>query len=327
MSKKAWKLFFQGIAICESAALGAGYFCFKHHLSRRPEWPDGKTIPTKDDLRLEYVRNKNLKWLDIQRIEHKTLTSFDGLTLHGDYVYHTNPCSGGKRKVVLFSHGYGGEGIRDMNTFTDYYAEKGYDICFPDHRTHGKSEGKYITFGALESSDLRCWAKWIVEKWNGECEILLHGWSMGAATAYIAAANDMPKQVKGLVFDCGYSSAYEEYMDVADKMFDHKMPAFVLNWVVLHMNIWCHLLAKIDISECAPMKVAEKMKLPVLFVHGKEDDFVPTWMGEQLYQVTNNTVYKDQLLVDHAGHVMSYVYGKNDYKDAIDRLIDFCMES
>ena len=311
------------IALSEAVFTGAGLGAFMMNLRRRPEWDDGIRILSQDDMRNDFYRRKHMVWINSQKQEKYERVSFDGLKLKATYVYNEAQTETKERKVVLFSHGYGGKGIGDMSTFADYYSVRGYDMFFPDQRTHGESEGTFITFGANEHRDIQMWCEEIVKKWGPDCKIVLHGWSMGAATAYLSVCHGMPSQLKCLVFDCGYCSAYEEFMSVAKHAFP--LPEPILHWVVLHAGIWTRLLAHFPISEASPLHYADRMKLPVLFVHGAADDFVPTWMGHKLYAATKNVPYKDQLIVPDAGHVMSYVYDRDAYQDALDRLLDFAM--
>ena len=279
------------IALSEAVFTGAGLGAFMMNLRRRPEWDDGIRILSQDDMRNDFYRRKHMVWINSQKQEKYERVSFDGLKLKATYVYNEAQTETKERKVVLFSHGYGGKGIGDMSTFADYYSARGYDMFFPDQRTHGESEGTFITFGANEHRDIQMWCDEIVKKWGPDCKIVLHGWSMGAATAYLAVCHGMPSQLKCLVFDCGYCSAYEEFMSVAKHAFP--LPEPILHWVVLHAGIWTRLLAHFPISEASPLHYADRMKLPVLFVHGAADDFVPTWMGHKLYAATKNVPYKD----------------------------------
>ena len=313
------------VALTEAAFVGAGLGAFELNLRRRPEWNDGIRILSQDDMRNDFYRRKHMEWINRQKKEYYEKKSFDGLSLKAVYVYNEAQTEEKGRKVVLFSHGYGGKGLGDMSTFADYYSARGYDMFFPDQRTHGESEGKYITFGAHENKDIRMWCNEIVKKWGPDCQIVLHGWSMGAATAFLAVCHGMPEQLKCLVFDCGYCSAYEEFMSVAKNA--APLPDPILNFVVMHADIWTRLLGKFPIKDAAPIRFADKMNLPVLFVHGDADDFVPTWMGHKLYKATKKTPYKDQLIVPDAGHVMSYVYGREDYQAALDRLLEFSIQS
>lgn len=325
MSNKWLKAALIAAGITESLFLGAGLAGIMMNLKRRPPWDDGIRILSQDDMRNDYYRRRAMEWINVQKAEHYEKTSFDGLKLKATYVYNSDQTETAKRKIVLFSHGYGGTGLWDMSTFVDYYSKKGYDMFFPDQRTHGESEGDYIGFGALESWDLYMWAREIVKKWGPDCQIILHGWSMGAASAYLAVTRGMPSQLKGLVFDCGYCAASEQFLSVLKHWYSF-MPEPILKCMLWHMNIWCRLLAGYRISEASPLGMADRMTLPVLFVHGEGDKFVPTWMSYKLYKATKNAAYKEQLIVPEAGHVMSYVYGRKEYQEALDRLLDYCIE-
>jgi fermentation-respiration switch protein FrsA (DUF1100 family) len=52
-------------------------------------------------------------------------------------------------------------------------------------------------------------------------------------------------------------------------------------------------------------------RLPIFMVHGKADDFVPCKMSEDAYAVC--TGYKEQLLVENAGHGLSFLMDHEQY--------------
>lgn len=311
-----------GMALVVNAlALG----CIKENFLRRaPRLTPGK-IDSVDEMHIAYLRRKNLNWIKEQICEEVEITSRDGLILRGEYIHNSEAKRNADEpvNVVILSHGYGGSGYKDMLIFTDYYRRKGYDILLFDQRAHGKSDGSAITFGASEQDDIIRWIRLVINKWDGGCRILLHGWSMGAASIYLAAAKGLPSQVKGIVYDCGYSVAEAEFMHMAKQMINLPNP---LLWFILQfMKPWCKLLLGFDMDDAAPLFVARDMKLPIFFVHGAPDTCVPSWMGRRLFLATNHAAYRDMLIVDDADHTYSYIHDKRGYEAGIDSLIENCM--
>ena len=116
--------------------------------------------------------------------EDWTLRSFDGLHLAAT---HFSPAAPSHRWVVLL-HGYG-RSQADTWDYAEAYIEHGYHVLTPDLRASGKSEGKYVTMGTLESRDVCTWLSRIAEV-DTAARVVLHGVSMGAATAPLAAGRD-----------------------------------------------------------------------------------------------------------------------------------------
>jgi fermentation-respiration switch protein FrsA (DUF1100 family) len=305
----------------EGGLLASSYIFFMQNLTRRKPNPDDPWNFTVDGKRMLILRKRTSEWIMRQKTEKVVMEADDGLELHATFL--SNPGNtGNKRKVVLLSHGYGGTSVGDMGLFARYYYDKGFDMLFPDQRAHGKSAGKYITMGAWESTDLADWAKWICERCGEDCQILIHGWSMGAASAYLSIKY-MPPQVRGMVFDCGYAAVADQFLHVG-KNLTH-MPEGLLKVIIFTMNFWTRLIAGYYLKESSPINDAEDLHLPVFFVHGDADDYVPCSSGMRLYAATK-APYKDKLVVKGAGHIMSYLYDKKGYEAGIDRLIENCMD-
>ena len=301
--------------------LASAYMLFMQNLTRRKPESDDTSKMNADEKKLQVLRRRSSEWIKRQKTESITIGSDDGLKLHATFL--RNPENKEKsRRIVLFSHGYGGRAIWDMGIFASFYYERGFDMLFPDQRAHGLSEGRYITMGAWESADLSNWAKWICGECGDDCRILIHGWSMGAASAYLSVKY-MPDQVKGLVFDCGYASAAAQFTYVGKQMFP-KIPDSVIRIVVFMMNFWTRIITGFYLKDSSPINDAEDLHLPIFFVHGSDDRFVPCGSGMKLCTATKSP-YKDRLIVHGAGHIMSWLYDRKDYMDGIDRLIENCM--
>ena len=58
--------------------------------------------------------------------------------------------------------------------------------------------------------------------------------------------------------------------------------------------------AKYDIKEASALEQVKKSKTPILFIHGSNDDFVPEYMCEKLFNAAN--CEKEKLIINGAGH-------------------------
>lgn len=94
----------------------------------------------------------------------------------------------------------------------------------PDLRSHGQSEGDSIGMGAWDSEDIVEWSKYILKQ-DSSASIALYGVSMGASTVMMASGNEqLPDAVKVAVEDCGYTSAWDEFIFQLDDLFG--LPSF-----------------------------------------------------------------------------------------------------
>ena len=217
--------------------------------------------------------------------EDWTLESFDGLKLHAKKF---SPAETSDRWAILI-HGYGRDGTFAYD-YADEYLKRGWNVLIPDLRASGLSEGEFITMGALESHDVFDWAKKIPD----DAKIVLHGVSMGAATALMTAAQEPPNLV-AVVEDCGYTSAYEMFAAQLNKIFG--LPEYPVmpcaDWV-------CKFHTSVKISDAAPLAVVDKIKVPTLFIHGDADGLVPFEMMGRLYDAC--AAPKEKFIVEGAGH-------------------------
>lgn len=160
------------------------------------------------------------------------------------------------------------------------------------------SQGKYITYGVKERFDCRDWAWYAARRW-GERPLFLMGISMGCATVVMASGLELPPSTRGIVADCGFTTPWDIMAHVAKR--DFRLPPFpllyVLDWVA-------RLVAGFGLKEADTRKALEKNKLPVLFLHGEDDDFVPPSMTRENFAACR--AEKALYLVPGAAHAQSF---------------------
>ena len=237
------------------------------------------------------IADPNLKAPPIPNYPNEdwTLESFDGLTLHAKKFSPVEPTN----RWAILVHGYGRDGTFAYD-YADEYLKHGWNVLIPDLRAAGESQGQFITMGALESLDIARWA----EKIPQDAKIVLHGVSMGAATVLMTAAKN-PENLCAVVEDCGYTSAYEMFTAQLNKIFG--LPEYP---VMPCANLVCKLKTGVKISDAAPIDVVNKISVPILFIHGDEDNLVPFDMMNQLFDAAT-TQNKEKFVVNGAGHADS----------------------
>ena len=246
--------------------------------------------------------------------EDMYIQSEDGLKLHATYF----PCEGSKKVVICF-HGYTSEGLNDYSTLAIFYLNKGYNLLIVDERAHGQSEGKFIGFGCLDRHDAKLWINMIIEKLGEDCKILLHGDSMGGATVLMTTGLELPPQVKAAVSDCAFTSAWEVFSAVLKNMYH--LPPFPIMQIA---NQMVKKNAGYELDECNARREVAKATIPILFIHGEADTFVPCSMVHELYDACQTE--KKLVIVEGAGHVESCYRDAELYEGAIESFIFPIME-
>ena len=239
-----------------------------------------------------------------------TITSSDGLKLAADRFKPSEE----SHRWALLVHGYG----RDRSFAYDYaeaYLEHGWNVVTPDLRAAGESEGNYITMGAKESDDLIGWIAMILKN-DPQAEIILHGVSMGAATVMMTSAKDLPLNVKAVVEDCGYTSAYEMFGAQLKKLFG--LPEFP---IMKFVDVVSKIETGVAVSEAAPLHAVGLTKVPMLFIHGDADGLVPYEMMGRLVEASGAPI-KETWTVAGAGHADAKPSNPEAYFERVFAFID-----
>ena len=253
------------------------------------------------------------KWLRDHNAESVYIESDDGLRLHGRWI----PAEDAKGTIVLF-HGYRSNVIVDFGPAFELYHNKGLNILVPDQRSHGKSQGRFITFGVKESADVMCWIKYHNETY-GDLPLFISGLSMGASTVMYVADQDLPENVRGIIADCGFTSPAAIIASVYNKVIH--LPA---GPTVFMTDLFARLFAGFSLFRKDTRRSLSQNKTPILIVHGTDDGFVPCRMSRQSYASCNGP--KELLLVKGADHGVSFLTDTDLYKATVDRFMERCME-
>ena len=249
---------------------------------------------SKDIIYAEY-NDENLndaqKWLEEKsNYSDKYIESYDKLQLDS-YVVNQN-----SNKWAIVVHGYGGSG-KLMSDKSKYFYDMGYNVLIPDLRGHGKSEGDYIGMGWKDRLDIISWINFIIKE-NPNAEIVLHGTSMGAATVLMTSGENLPSNVKAIVADCAYTSAWDEFSYQLETYL--KVPSY---YILNVTNMVTKLKAGYSLKEASALECVKKATVPILYIHGDKDKFVPYSMMDKLYDATNSP--KEKLTIEGGEHANS----------------------
>lgn len=291
-------------------ALAAAVVYFFRFTHRRMDKVTDQMLAS--DVRLAYrdLVTRGLAYIDSHEHETVSITSFDGLALRGIYLPTENA-----RATILCFHGYRAVGLQDFAPMPEFYHSLGLNVLIVDQRACGKSEGKYTTFGILERHDVLAWAQYVDQRVPG-LPILLDGLSMGSSSVMLAADLPLPDSVRGIIADCGFTSPWEIIAHCGKQWFH--IPAFPM---VHLLSAMAHLHFGGGYRSCSTLTSLSHSSIPLLLLHGTEDDFVPTYMSEANYKASAAPV-KRKLIVPGAGHGMSYLVDQNRCQQELRDFVD-----
>ena len=310
------KIFLILFAVLVIALFAIGFYVFttvfdmkyKAKENNDPNFLDSEADMMRPTARRLYA-NRSALHEEFTNLPFKELevTSFDGLKLRG-YLLEGNP-----EEVVICVHGYKSDMASDFSDKAKIYRDRGTTVLFLNDRAHGKSEGRYLGFSELDRFDV---AKW-VDKINSMYKnprIYLHGVSMGGATVIHCAHMNL-KNVCGIIDDCGFNSILGISKALIVDMYH--IPYFPIGYIAW---FWARVLNHVNFNTSIGEECVRRSNVPILFIHGKKDYFVPTWMSESLYKAC--TAPKEIHLIEDCGHAAAYLCAPEEYTAAVNRMLD-----
>ncbi|QOV20434.1 alpha/beta hydrolase [Blautia liquoris] len=231
-------------------------------------------------------------WVKQSLSKEWSLTTNDGYQLIGKVFFNEKR----SHKWVLLLHGYTGW-KEELYPIGHQYALQGYQVLAPDMRCSGESGGNFIGMGWTDRKDNLLWIQNILKQ-DPEAEIVIHGQSMGAAGALMLAGENLPSNVKAVVSDCAYTDVYSIFQKQIKEWFH--LPGFP---IIDGANLMLRMRGGYNIKDASAIQAVKKTKLPILFIHGDQDAFIPVKMAHELYEAANGD--KKLLIVKGAGHAQS----------------------
>ena len=307
-----------GAAVSAAAAasvLGAAYGIYRLWFYHAAQPEDisaeelSKTLPYGEQLK------QDAEALAAAAYEPVQITADDGTLLAARYYHHADGAP-----VAIIFHGYKGFARRDgMGGYT-LCKQLGYNVLLPDQRSHGASGGHTITMGVKERYDCRAWAYWAYKHFGPDTPLFLMGVSMGASTVLLASGLDLPRSVKGIIADCGYTSPHDICRRVLAQT-GHHLPVGPIYTVG---RLGTLLFGHFDPEDADCRQAVAKTRIPILFLHGEADDFVPCEMSRENYDACASR--KQLVTIPGAGHAVAYYVDIPAYRKAVTEFLDRCLQ-
>ena len=231
-----------------------------------------------------------------------TIRSDRGDLLKGYYY----PCGSEGKKIAFLIHGYRSEHIETAGLYYDYYKSRGIDVFCCDHTAAGESGGRFIGFDVFETQDCLKWLKVLQKKFGEDVQIILHGFSMGAATV-LQMSGSCPDNVKFIVEDSGFVNAKASLDHQVGLMYQ---PLRAINRAV----------AGYDLDDSDVQASLARATVPILFVHGQDDKLVPFENGPALYGMYRGE--KDCFFPENTRHIESMYTSPEEYGKKLDEFME-----
>ncbi len=314
------------VNVLVSAALVPAFMRRLDAFQRITEESYAAQVQTSDiQVNHQLALNETEEWLETVRMQKISVTTGDGYTLIAAEFFppettadmqtgtetaqygsaaspviskttaaaQTGADSDGHRWALIL-HGYTGW-KEEMYPFACRYQRQGYHVIVPDLRCQGESEGDFIGMGWTDHFDCRLWIAYILRQ-DPDAVIVIHGQSMGAATALMMAGEaDASAHIAAVVSDSAYTDAYAMFGDKIKDWFH--LPAFPL---VDSARLALLARGGYDLLDASAIDAVAKSKVPTLFIHGAADVMIPSRMSEELYAAASCP--KELLIIDGAGH-------------------------
>lgn len=257
-------------------------------------------------LAFEKLREKAAEELERKPNETVEITARDGIRLVG----HWSVCPNAKR-VLIAVHGWRSSWSRDFGLLAEFFEQNGCSVLYAEQRGQNNSGGEYMGFGLTERFDCVNWIDWVNEKTGGKFPIYLCGVSMGASTVLMTSAFDLSDNVHGIIADCGYTSPQAIWKHVAQT----NLHMTYDKWLSGIIDEMCRERIHFHSTDYSCTQALADSRVPVLFIHGTDDSFVPVEMTYENYKACASP--KRLLVVPGADHGMSYVVDQTLYEQTV----------
>lgn len=227
---------------------------------------------------------------DIMEKEELKISSYDGYILHATYI----PAAEESGKHVIISHGYTSNRLGSLK-YMHLFHELGYNCLIYDNRSHGDNRRGICTMGKKERGDLLTMIRYVYHRFGKDIYLGLHGESMGAALQ-IMALKEKPN-VKFIINDCGFASLLDVTKQNVYDMFH--LP----KWTCCVASLASMCFFGFSYTELNPIDMLKDNEVPICFVHGAKDTFIPCTHSERMQAATKG--YSELHLFPEAVHARS----------------------
>ena len=248
-------------------------------------------------------KGEELARKDLETVE---ITAYDGIKLIGHICRAEN-----QKRVLIAMHGWRSTWYNDFAAISDFWHNNGCTVLYVEQRAQGESDGEYMGFGLIERFDCLEWIKYLNANGFSDVPMYLVGISMGASSVLMTSGfDDLPENICGIISDCAFVSPYAIWKNIVEK----NMKLFYRP-LEREVDILCRRRLALTADGYSTTEALQKNTIPVMFIHGDSDGFVPVEMTYENYNAC--TAPKRMLIVKGADHGMSYLKAKDVYEQNV----------
>ena len=240
----------------------------------------------------------DLSWYDPLPKTDYTVKSYDGYILHVRFI--ENPLK--TKRFILISHGYTDNHIGSLK-YTKMYLDLGFNVILYDLRGHGINKKTFCTFSVRESRDLIELIRDSQKRYPDAEVFGIHGESLGSATS-IACLKYKP-DIDFVIDDCGFS-------EIESVMKNGLRGMHLPSWLIYPVSLSNKICHGLFFREMRPIDSLADNTIPILFIHGADDDFIFPFHSEHMQKATRG--YSEIHLIPGAGHAASVLTAPDDYR-------------
>ncbi len=220
--------------------------------------------------------------------EDVTIESADGLALAGWLVPRSDGATNASAVILL--HGYPAEKADMLSIASALYPE--FATLLVDLRYFGKSQGRATTLGLRERDDLKRAVDFLVGR--GFETIGVFGFSLGGAVGITTAAED--SRIRAV-------AAYAPFSDLRQLGQEAYRRVWILKYPLVElMRLWGQIFFGGDVTRPSPAEAAAKLEIPVLIVHGREDEQISFSHAERLREALARNPNAEFYFLDRGRH-------------------------
>jgi alpha-beta hydrolase superfamily lysophospholipase len=208
--------------------------------------------------------------------------------------------------AVILMHGIADTRM-GMSAHAPFLLRAGYTVLLPDSRAHGASGGAIVTYGVREAGDIHLWADTLLR-----CRHVqrLYGLGQSMGAAILLESIPQESRFRALVTDFSFAT-FEEI--AYDRLTQAGIPNRTIAWPLLHLGFaYARVRYGVNLSEASPAAAIRTAHIPVLLIHGADDENIPVRHSRELH--TLNPTATQLWEVPHAGHVSSLATQPDEYQ-------------
>lgn len=238
--------------------------------------------------------------------EKRSVTAKDGVDSPGAVFDR-----GGSRTAILL-HGLGGDGVSTY-PIAELYLEKDFNVIAVDQRASGDSPDDKVSFGYFEKLDVAAWVDYAKNELKSE-SVVIHGQSMGAATAALYAATEHAVQnVEAVILDSCFDSMENMFLGTWRSM---EGTAGIPEDYILACGDWyLNRHYGFGFEDTDIMEKMKENRVSTLILQNTGDDIVSNETAEQMLE--NCAAEKKKICYFDSKHIEGLIDFKEKYEKEV----------